>query len=82
MWQHKELHEMFRRNGLDESHFYCSTTGTLSSSRSASKMSTLKHSPMGESATVCFIILIVYNSGVLSEKIMKKLLKIVQVQGR
>lgn len=81
MWQHKELHEMFRRNGLDESHFYCSTTGTLSSSRSASKMSTLKHSPMGESATVCFIILIVYNSAVLSKKIFKKLLKI-EVQGR
>ncbi|CAK5082181.1 unnamed protein product [Meloidogyne enterolobii] len=38
MWQHKELHELFKESGLEESDFYSgTTTSSLNKSRSTSK---------------------------------------------
>jgi len=39
MWQHKDLHELFKESGLEESDFYSGTTTTssLNKSRSTSK---------------------------------------------
>uniref|UniRef100_A0A915NPK1 Uncharacterized protein n=1 Tax=Meloidogyne floridensis TaxID=298350 RepID=A0A915NPK1_9BILA len=38
MWQHKDLHELFKESGLEESDFYSgTTTSSLNKSRSTSK---------------------------------------------